>query len=310
MKTLNLSHSHKTRTDAKGTTWHHFECPFCLRRGAGKDRGHHLGVGVKPSGHVWLKCFRCGMSGSLRDHPEVQLRGLKVGLSKTGEAYRRSRFPAGGRGQGAGSSSGSSWSSLSHRPDPSVLQRKALRLALSHWKGVTEADLLVAGGGVTPDSIGTLVMPYKQVQGKETGVQYRRFLDPDLTVLTEGPKGPATYLSVHIGEEDRVLVVEAWADGLTAPDGVKPMFLLGTSGLTLPKIRCAEFIICLDGDAPGRRMARAGASCLMKKQRRVSVITLPDGTDPADHTEDEMSVYVDTRKMLCTASDLRAAFSD
>jgi len=39
-------------------------------------------------------------------------------------------------------------------------------------------------------------------------------------------------------------------------------------------------------------------------------VLLPTGTDPADHTEDQMAEFVDTRKMLCTASDLRAAFSD
>lgn len=90
-----------------------------------------------------------------------------------------------------------------------------------------------------------------------------------------GPWVPGRPLVLVEGIEDGIAVLAAW------PEAAVWALLGATNAARVVLPGRAEVVLALDGDAAGRRAAEEAAKTLTRNGRRVRLVRLPDGTDPA-----------------------------
>jgi DNA primase len=213
-----------------------------------------------------------------------------------------------------------------------TLARKALA------KGFTRAELAAAGllNKRGNDYFARrLVFPLADARGRVLGFQARRLHDDDpiRAKYVNSPeselfhKGDLLYgldkARQAIAKQDRAVVVEGNTDVLALRQaGFEPTVASMGTALTDRQLRelgrlTKRVFLCFDADAAGHDATLRGMELAVAQGFDVSVVTLPEGTDPADDTaafEERLDVPVSypvhrVRLEHERASDRNAAFA-
>jgi DNA primase len=184
-------------------------------------------------------------------------------------------------------------------PGGQTLARKALA------KGFTRAELadvgLLSRRGKDYFSR-RIVFPLTDARGRVLGFQARRLHedDPIRAKYVNSPeselfrKGDLLYgldkARQAIAKQDRAVVVEGNTDVLALwQAGFEPVVASMGTALTERQLRelvrlTKRVILCFDADAAGQAATLRGMELAVAQGLEVAVVTLPEGTDPADDT--------------------------
>jgi DNA primase len=217
-------------------------------------------------------------------------------------------------------------------PGGRTLTRKARE------KGFTPAELAAAGLANRRGNdyfSRRLLFPLADARGRVVGFQARKLYDDDplhakYVNSPEGElfrKGDLLYgldrARAAIAREDRALVVEGNADVLALRQaGLEPVVAAMGTALTEGQLKelgrlTKRLWLCFDGDAAGEAAALRGMELAVRSGFDVQVLTLPDGTDPADLaegfeerlTDAEHFLTYGVRILVARASDRQSAFT-
>lgn len=244
--------------------WTHERCTHCVERGAGPDRGKHLGRNV----NGYLHCLRCGYSKSNKG-----IRSPSRGTNVDSRTSSSSSFP----------------SSIARERIPLLINALDTSDRGTHfakylsklwpWKlSIEEIDPYVER--YTPDSV---VFRLQSIDGRRGS--FERYFGRVKKCKQSGELGWC-YPGQPEPFGSSVILVEGIADAIAASSlqhtGVA---LMGTGNAKLapkmlPLLR-ARITLLLDGDDTGRRATLNLGRTLLKLRRPFSMATCPEGTDPA-----------------------------
>lgn len=301
MHVLNLDRATKVRQDARGTLWRHVKCLWCHSRGAGVDRGAHLGIGLR--GHLPPKvhCFRCGLNALplgtqlIFENQQDDARQFRLPVMQSVTATNHEHIEAQDHTPGV---------PLIGMPRTSSTAKIVTRKLLSKWKGLRYEDLCRGGVHVGDEGLDTVYLPYWTPKG--WGYQCR-FLDADrkgkIKVKTVGPKGVAFLQEQDLTQPRDWVVVEGWADACAVPPPFEPCILQGLSNWQ--NLR-GTVTLALDRDQPGRRACKKRIISLMKKGVKVFVADDYEAADPGDAGRQLMLKSLTSRTPIETIEDFFA----
>lgn len=296
MAIINLDTATKPR-ESRGVLWRHVRCPYCASRGAGADRGHHLGIGIRPGRPPLVHCFRCDLN-KLPPGTQFQVGGKVLGLRDLGLQPGR-MVPSSKKKEDHTAPQerlpGTTLRGLSRSSKTAELLEKKLG---SKWPGLTYEDLCRAGLRVCDSSLRTYYLPYWTPRG--WGYQIRNLDTVGARVVTKGPRGVAFLRELDVTIPRDWVVVEGWADAAAVPAPFEPVILNGLSNW--PKLQ-GTLTLALDNDKAGQSATKKRlVQCL---QRGVKVYSAEyEAGDPGDAGVANMHVALLKRREISTLTDL------